>query len=64
MPVRGGPQEERRLLLARLPRPPEQSVSRVAAVLRAVALATSSAAPPLTRVRSGDRGRGPVHTRT
>ncbi|WP_329371128.1 LysR family transcriptional regulator [Streptomyces sp. NBC_00669] len=45
LPVRGGPQEQRRLLLARLPLPPEQSVIRVAAALRAEALATTAAAP-------------------
>ncbi|MFJ2960306.1 LysR family transcriptional regulator [Streptomyces sp. NPDC087270] len=45
LPVRGGPQEQRRLLLARRPLPPEQSVIRVAAALRAEALATTSAAP-------------------
>ncbi|MGW5697257.1 LysR family substrate-binding domain-containing protein, partial [Streptomyces asiaticus] len=38
LPVRGGPQEQRRLLLARLPAPPTQAVTRVAAVLRATAL--------------------------
>ncbi|WP_411124597.1 LysR family transcriptional regulator [Streptomyces sp. x-19] len=46
LPVRGGPQEQRRLLLARLPHPPEQSVSRVAAALRAQALATTPTEPP------------------
>jgi DNA-binding transcriptional LysR family regulator len=39
LPVRGGPQEQRRLLLARLPGPPTQQISRVAAVLRAEAIA-------------------------
>ncbi|MFE0739357.1 LysR substrate-binding domain-containing protein, partial [Streptomyces sp. NPDC058855] len=38
LPVRGGPQEQRRLLLARLPDPPTQAVTRVAAVLRATVL--------------------------
>ncbi|MFI6490114.1 LysR family transcriptional regulator [Streptomyces sp. NPDC050564] len=38
LPVRGGPQEQRRLLLARLPHPPTEPVTRVAAALRAVAL--------------------------
>jgi DNA-binding transcriptional LysR family regulator len=38
LPVRGGPQEQRRLLLARLPTPPTQPVRRVADALRAAAL--------------------------
>ncbi|WP_030946393.1 LysR family transcriptional regulator [Streptomyces sp. NRRL S-646] len=38
LPVRGGPQEQRRLLLARLPHPPTEPVMRVAAALRAAAL--------------------------
>ena len=38
LPVRGGPQEQRRLLLARLPHPPTEPVIRVAAALRAAAL--------------------------
>jgi len=38
LPVRGGPQEQRRLLLARLPAPPSSAVTRVATVLRAAAL--------------------------
>ncbi|MFI6875426.1 LysR family transcriptional regulator [Streptomyces sp. NPDC050400] len=38
LPVRGGPQEQRRLVLARLPAPPSPAVTRVAAVLRATAL--------------------------
>jgi DNA-binding transcriptional LysR family regulator len=38
LPVRGGPQEQRRLLLARLPSPPTEPVTRVAAALRAAAL--------------------------
>ncbi|MFF3558468.1 LysR family transcriptional regulator [Streptomyces sp. NPDC002574] len=44
--VRGGPQEQRRLVLARLPNPPQQCVSRVAAGLHAEALATTTALPP------------------
>lgn len=36
--VRGGPQEQRRLLLARLPDSPTEPVTRVAAALRAAAL--------------------------
>ncbi|MDT7842046.1 LysR family transcriptional regulator [Streptomyces justiciae] len=39
LPVRGGPQEQRRLVLARLPHPPTEPVIRVAAALRAVAVA-------------------------
>jgi DNA-binding transcriptional LysR family regulator len=38
LPVRGGPQEQRRLFLARLPQPPSEPVTRVAAALRAAAL--------------------------
>ncbi|MGX9882632.1 LysR family transcriptional regulator [Streptomyces sp. NPDC002276] len=38
LPVRGGPQEQRRLLLARLPGTPTEAVTRVAAALRAAAL--------------------------
>ncbi|MEU6370267.1 LysR family transcriptional regulator [Streptomyces sp. NPDC046931] len=38
LPVRGGPQEQRRLLLARLAHSPGQPVTRVAAALRAAAL--------------------------
>lgn len=38
LPVRGGPQEQRRLLLARLPDPPSSAVTRVSAVLRSAAL--------------------------
>ncbi|NGN66564.1 LysR family transcriptional regulator [Streptomyces sp. A7024] len=39
LPVRGGPQELRRLSLARLPGRPAEAVSRVAEVVRAVAVA-------------------------
>ncbi|GAA0674658.1 MULTISPECIES: LysR family transcriptional regulator [Streptomyces] len=38
LPVRGGPQEQRRLLLARLRQTPAESMTRVAAALRAAAL--------------------------
>lgn len=38
LPVRGGPQEQRRLLLARLPHPPTEALTRVAAALRLAAL--------------------------
>ncbi|MFE3167913.1 LysR family transcriptional regulator [Streptomyces sp. NPDC059224] len=38
LPVRGGPQEQRRQLLARLPQPPTEAVTRVTAALRAAAL--------------------------
>lgn len=38
LPVRGGPQEQRRLLLARLPHPPAEAVTRVATALRGAAL--------------------------
>ncbi len=42
LPVRGGPQEQQRLLLARLPQPPNEAVVRVAAALRAAALDTGT----------------------
>ncbi|MEU0941350.1 LysR family transcriptional regulator [Streptomyces canus] len=42
LPVRGGPQEQRRLLLARLPHPPTTPSVRVAAALRATALAADT----------------------
>ncbi|MDV9174601.1 LysR substrate-binding domain-containing protein, partial [Streptomyces sp. W16] len=38
LPVRGGPQEQRRLLLARLPGAPTEAVTRVASALRLAAL--------------------------
>ena len=38
LPVRGGPHEQRRLLLARLPHPPTEAITRVATALRATAL--------------------------
>jgi DNA-binding transcriptional LysR family regulator len=44
LPVRGGPQEQRRLLLAHLPHPPAEPVTRVAAALRTAALDTDTAA--------------------
>ncbi|MGW2100549.1 LysR family transcriptional regulator [Streptomyces olivaceoviridis] len=46
LPVRGGPQEQRRVLLARLPHPPADPVTRVAAALRAAALDADAPAPP------------------
>ncbi|MFE9357499.1 LysR family transcriptional regulator [Streptomyces olivaceoviridis] len=46
LPVRGGPQEQRRVLLARLPHPPTDPVTRVAAALRAAALDADAPAPP------------------
>ncbi|MFF9676182.1 hypothetical protein ACF1GS_31585 [Streptomyces eurythermus] len=46
LPVRGGPQEQRRLLLARLPHPPSEPAGPVAAVLRATALDPDAPAPP------------------
>lgn len=46
LPVRGGPQETRRLFLARLPQPPTEPVTRVAAALRAAALDVETPAPP------------------
>ncbi|WP_413810663.1 LysR family transcriptional regulator [Streptomyces sp. OE57] len=42
-PVRGGAQEQRRLLLARLPHPPQEATERVAEALRAAALDTDIA---------------------
>ncbi|MDO0930555.1 LysR family transcriptional regulator [Streptomyces sp. DG2A-72] len=44
LPVRGGPQEQRRLLLARLPHPPTEPVTRVATALRTAALDTDTPA--------------------
>jgi hypothetical protein len=38
LPVRGGPQEQRRLLLAHLPAPLGEPAARVAEVLRAAVL--------------------------
>lgn len=38
LPVRGGPQEQRRLLLARVPQTPTEAVTRVGAALRLAAL--------------------------
>lgn len=46
LPVRGGPQEQRRLLLARMPQPPTEAVTRVAAALRAAALDLDTPPPP------------------
>ncbi|MFI0165828.1 LysR family transcriptional regulator [Streptomyces sp. NPDC017095] len=46
LPVRGGPQAQRRLLLARLPHPPSEPVGRVAAALRTAALELDAPAPP------------------
>ncbi len=46
LPVRGGPQETRRLLLARLPGPPAKPVVRLAAALRAAALETDTVPDP------------------
>ncbi|RGD58502.1 LysR family transcriptional regulator [Kitasatospora xanthocidica] len=45
LPVRGGPQEVRRLLLARLPQPPTEPVRRLAAALRAAAVAEANSCP-------------------
>ncbi|MFJ2580828.1 LysR family transcriptional regulator [Kitasatospora aureofaciens] len=46
LPVRGGPQEQRRLLLARLPHPPTEAVTRLAAALRTAVLDTDMPTPP------------------
>ncbi|MBB5121708.1 LysR family transcriptional regulator [Streptomyces eurocidicus] len=46
LPVRGGPQELRRLLLARLPRPPTEPVVRLAAALRTAVLGTDTVPGP------------------
>ncbi|MFF8727040.1 LysR family transcriptional regulator [Streptomyces sp. NPDC015171] len=46
LPVRGGPQEQRRVLLARLPQPPTEPVTLVASALRAAALDADTPAPP------------------
>ncbi|AEM83072.1 LysR family transcriptional regulator [Streptomyces violaceusniger] len=42
LPVRGGPQEQRRLLLAHPPQTPTEPVTRVAAALRAAALSSGT----------------------
>ncbi|MFF2613998.1 LysR family transcriptional regulator [Kitasatospora sp. NPDC058046] len=49
LPVRGGPQEVRRLLLARLPQPPTDPVRRLAAALRAAAVAEANGGPQEAR---------------
>ncbi|WP_330328429.1 LysR family transcriptional regulator [Streptomyces sp. NBC_00536] len=46
LPVRGGPQELRRLLLARLPQPPAEPAVRLAAALRAAALDADTVPDP------------------
>jgi DNA-binding transcriptional LysR family regulator len=46
LPVRGGPQEQRRLLLARLPHPPSEPAGLVAAALRTAALDLDTPSPP------------------
>jgi hypothetical protein len=38
MPVRGGPGEQRRVLLARLPRPLTEAAAQVSTALRAAAI--------------------------
>jgi DNA-binding transcriptional LysR family regulator len=40
LPVRGGPQEQRRMMLARLPGPPTEPVTRLTAALRTAAIET------------------------
>jgi DNA-binding transcriptional LysR family regulator len=42
LPVRGGPQEQRRIVLARLPRPRSEPAIRVAAALRAAVIETDT----------------------
>ena len=42
LPVRGGPREQRRMLLARMPRPLPEPAARLAAALRAVAIGTDA----------------------
>ena len=42
LPVRGGPREQRRMLLARMPRPLPEPAARLAAALRAVAIETDA----------------------
>ncbi|GAA5021364.1 LysR family transcriptional regulator [Actinopolymorpha pittospori] len=46
LPVPGGPQERRRLLLARLPQPPTEPVALLAAALRAVTLDADAVPDP------------------
>jgi DNA-binding transcriptional LysR family regulator len=42
LPVRGGPQEQRRMLLARMPRPLSEPAARLAEALRAAAIETDT----------------------
>jgi DNA-binding transcriptional LysR family regulator len=42
LPVRGGPREQRRMLLARMPRPLPEPAARLAAALRAAAIETDA----------------------
>jgi hypothetical protein len=42
LPVRGGPAEQRRILLARLPQPLPEPAARLADALRAAALETDT----------------------
>jgi DNA-binding transcriptional LysR family regulator len=44
LPVRGGPAEQRRILLARLPQPPPEPAARVADALRIAAIETDTPA--------------------
>ncbi|UBU16198.1 substrate-binding domain-containing protein [Nonomuraea gerenzanensis] len=46
LPVRGGPQERRRLLLARMPGPMPEAAACLARVLREAALAPGTVTPP------------------
>jgi hypothetical protein len=43
LPVRGGPAEQRRILLARVPRPLPEPVARLAAALRVAAIEPDAA---------------------
>ncbi|MFC7106484.1 hypothetical protein ACFQQB_42410 [Nonomuraea rubra] len=47
LPVRGGPQEQRRLLLARMPGPMTEAAARLAEALREAALASGDEAAPV-----------------
>jgi DNA-binding transcriptional LysR family regulator len=42
LPVRGGPREQRRMLLARMPRPQSEPAARLGAALRSVAIETDA----------------------
>jgi hypothetical protein len=62
LPVRGGPAEQRRILLARVPRPLPEPVARLAAALRAAAIDTDTPASAAVRTSREPAGTPPVST--